>query len=199
MLRACRKWSQTCVSLSHRQAGPGERLKAGAKSPNRRDPLRGNLPLSDQEFHTDAESAPDIFLAVFSGGSVMNICDDLEYRETLASFRHYSNFRLAILTLFFTMSGGVGALLFWDNSTGDLSSLERILCLCASVLSVAFGGLEWILSRYLTAFETHLKQYHSSHFNRLAATTRFRPTYVFRGVYVLVALIWFFAAVITGP
>ncbi len=128
----------------------------------------------------------------------MSISDDLEYQETLASFRHYSNFRLAILTLFFTISGGISAVLFWESNIGSLSSAERVLCLCVSLLSLGFGLLEWLLSRYLNVLERHLRRYPDSHFNRLTDPSPLRPSYVFRTIYGVAAVVWIFIAAFGG-
>ncbi|WP_163559061.1 hypothetical protein [Halomonas sp. NO4] len=50
--------------------------------------------------------------------------DDPEYTETLASIRHYSNTRFALLTLFVTATAGLVVAVFGSASTSSIHSRQ---------------------------------------------------------------------------
>lgn len=78
--------------------------------------------------------------------------DECEYREVLASLRHYSNLRFAIAGVFIAITGFLVAALYGKEPLRAPPEIGHILRGFGLVAAAAFGWIEFTLDGYINAF-----------------------------------------------
>ncbi|GAB2797622.1 hypothetical protein GCM10027040_25350 [Halomonas shantousis] len=131
----------------------------------------------------------------FPGPAIMTshkttISLNLEYQETLATLRHYSNFRLAAFTLFFTATAGLVTLVFQNAMVSNSAFLGTMFSFFGAVLAMAFSYIEWLNAKYLNILALHLEQNYESHYTRLGSTQRRHASIIFMLIYGVIAFAW---------
>ncbi len=122
--------------------------------------------------------------------------DKDEYREVIATFRHYSSVRFAALTLFSGATAGLIAAAFGDtlkNAPPDLRFACRIAGL---VLAVIFICVEFAMASYLRVLFEYGMEHTPSFLNRIRSKARWQRVILHRvycALYVCVAASWIWA------
>ena len=78
--------------------------------------------------------------------------DECEYREVLASLRHYSNLRFAIAGVFIAITGFLVAALYGKEPLRAQPEIGHILRGFGLVIAGAFWWIEFTLDGYINAF-----------------------------------------------
>ena len=119
--------------------------------------------------------------------------DNDEYREIVTSFRHYSNLRFAILTLFSGASAGLLASAFGDVLKNASPDLRYVLRIVGFVLSIGFLAAEFSIASYIHLLFELGRNYPNGFLNKLASAAWFQRLvlrYVYRLLYAGVAALW---------
>lgn len=75
-----------------------------------------------------------------------------EYSETLLSFRHYSNLRFAIFSVFIAITAGLIAALYGKDALSGPKELSLALRIFGLIMALSFWWIEITLDGYVTAF-----------------------------------------------
>ncbi len=115
--------------------------------------------------------------------------DEAEYGEVLASLRHYSNLRYAILGVFIAITGFLIAALYGKEPLQAPPQVGYAIRMFGLIAALAFGWIEVTLNGYLTAFgKAALRLRPDSHW-------ALRPRHLNKGVPAAAILIHVAAAV----
>lgn len=120
-----------------------------------------------------------------------------DYAEVMASIRHYSTLRFAMLTVFVAISGGLLSVLYSDTAPAPLIRLAPLLGVAAALI---FGWLEITLDKYLSAFGKVADALKPDGHWRQRPHKAVQRTYIpLRGMYVVSLLMWSWLAVGATP
>lgn len=118
-------------------------------------------------------------------------CADDDYREVMASIRHYSTLRFVMLTVFITMTSG---LLVGEYGEYKMRPPAPLVPLAGLLVTAIFFWLEVTLDTYMNTFAGVARRLRpKGHWNerpQIASTLVVIPL---RGLYVVVFLYWLWA------
>lgn len=78
--------------------------------------------------------------------------DQLEYKEALASIRHYSNVRFASLTVFLASTSGMFFALTRVGEDAQGVLLTPVILLSGLVVTCIFGSMDILVTAYISSF-----------------------------------------------
>lgn len=115
--------------------------------------------------------------------------DSDEYREVVATFRHYSSLRFAALTLFSGATAGLIAATFGESLKSAPSDVRYACRLAGLVLTGIFFCVEVSISSYLRVLFESGMQEPSSFLNRIVEYARWQRVLLHRIYCVLYACV----------
>ncbi|MBY6109936.1 hypothetical protein NFG57_15020 [Halomonas sp. H10-59] len=121
-----------------------------------------------------------------------------EYRELLASLRHYGNIRFAMLALFSTATAAIIGLNRGDASptAGDASLSTLLYELIPIVASWVFLRLNVQLSEYINALGDQVAHYPHCHLNKIEGFRSRKVSSLFYTLYASVLGFWMLKALL---
>lgn len=118
-------------------------------------------------------------------------CADDDYREVMASIRHYSTLRFVMLTVFITMTSG---LLVGQYGEYKMRPPASLVPLAGLLVTTIFFWLEVTLDAYLDSFaEVASKLRPEGHWRTRPEIARTLVVIPLRGLYVVVFFYWLWA------
>ncbi|MGM0857306.1 MAG: hypothetical protein ACQEW0_09480 [Pseudomonadota bacterium] len=90
--------------------------------------------------------------------------EPIEYQETMATIRHYSNLRFALMTVFVTATAGLFALIFMTPAVSRGGFLTFLFKALALLLTALFWRLEVHLASYLFCLGQYIRKWEPSHY-----------------------------------
>ena len=122
--------------------------------------------------------------------------DNLEYTETLQTYRHYSNLRFAFTTLFATITAGLIIGIYGEALKSFPKWGNFLLSFFGLCLTLVFLYLEWTTAEYLKTLAGHLEKNHErSHIVKFQDLKKSTTSYLFRGLYGFLVFFWTISAI----
>lgn len=121
-----------------------------------------------------------------------------EYRELLASLRHYGNIRFAILALFSTATAAMIALSLGNSASdaGTATFTSLLYGLAPIVLSGIFLRLNIHLSNYMDALGNQISHYPHCHLNEIPNFGSTKVSCLFHNLYASILIFWLLNALL---
>lgn len=116
-----------------------------------------------------------------------------EYQEAMATVRHYSNLRFALMTVFVTATAGLFALIFTSPAGTQCEFLSFLFKTLALLLTALFWRLEVHLASYLFCLGQYIQQWKSSHYLVLPDHGKRYISKLICGFYAALAAFWLIA------